>query len=146
MNDFAVLLRRRFPNGIVFSRSSIPVTVTAHFACQVNVGFEPRWSKTLGLCFSADQICVRVPLFSNPAYVVALRFQVQLGSHLPLVETTSITHTKRILNHFFKGYVYASEYLSQTVVGQHILATSIMAYACKQNSKLALTPSFAALT
>jgi hypothetical protein len=71
-----------------------PSTICSTLACQVNVGFEPQWSKTLGPCLRADQICVRVPLFPNPAYVVALRLQVQLGSHLPLLKQLPSTHTK----------------------------------------------------
>src|SRR5271168_3342848 len=78
-------LRRRFPNRHTPSRSSIQ-SYYSTLECQVNAGFEPQWSKTLGPCVSADQICVRVPLFRNPAYVVALRLQVQLGSHLPLLK------------------------------------------------------------
>jgi hypothetical protein len=136
MNYFAALLgggETTFPEPAYFlSRSSI-MSYYSTPTCQVNAGFEPRWSKTLGPCLSADQICVRVPLFPNPAYVVALRLQVQLGSHLPLLKQLPITHTKRILNQFFKGCFYASGYLSQTVVSQHILAASIMAYACKQS-------------
>jgi hypothetical protein len=135
MNYFAALLRgvrRRFPNRHTSFPDRRSMSYYSTPTCQVNAGFEPRWSKTLGPCLSADQICVRVPLFPNPAYVVALRLQVQLESHLPLLKTTSITHTKRILNQFFKGCFYASGYLSQTVTSQHILATSIMAYACKQ--------------
>jgi hypothetical protein len=55
-----------FPKRHTLFQIVDPSYYCSTLACQVNVGFEAQWSKMLWPCLSADQICVRVPLFPTP--------------------------------------------------------------------------------